>query len=89
MAADAQTFVGLDAYSRDGERIGEVEGVVRDLESDATDCLVIRYGPFRDLVVPVDAVERLGGRVTVPVMRVYLDAVPGAGTERAGRPRRS
>jgi len=79
MRQGAQTFVGLDACSRDGERIGQVRDVVRDPDSDAVDSLIIRYGAFRDLVVPVAAVRRKGRYVTVPFTRAYLDAVPHSG----------
>ena len=84
MRPDVQTFVGLDACSRDGERIGQVRDVVRASDSDAVESLVIRYGTFRDLVVPVEAVRRKGRYVTVPFTRSFLDAAPpgGAGAKR-------
>jgi sporulation protein YlmC with PRC-barrel domain len=76
MTPNAQLFLGLDAYSRDGERIGKVEDVIREPGSETVQCLVIRYGAFRDLVVPVDAVREKDGGVTVPVSDSFLDPAP-------------
>jgi sporulation protein YlmC with PRC-barrel domain len=73
MTPDARRLVGLEAYSRDGQRIGKVEDVVRDPDPEKADCLVIGYGPFRNLVVPVDAVQRKNGGVTIPISGSFLD----------------
>lgn len=81
MTPDASRLVGLDAHSRDGRRIGTVEDVVRDPDAEKADCLVIRYGPFRNLVVPVDAVQRKNGGVTVPVSDSFLDGTSGGRRE--------
>lgn len=74
MTPDAHGFVGLEAYSRDGERIGRVEDVIRDPDSARADCLVIRYGPLRDLVVPVEAVQTKDGGITLPISHTFLEA---------------
>jgi sporulation protein YlmC with PRC-barrel domain len=81
MTPDARGLVGLEAYSRDGQRIGKVEDVVRDPDSENADCLVIRYGAFRNLVVPVDAVQRTNGGVTVPISDSFLDGASGGRRE--------
>ena len=60
MATSAQEFVGFEAYSREGEKIGKVKDVICDPDSDADECLVIKYGLFRDLVVPADVVQTAG-----------------------------
>ena len=83
MTPDARGLVGLEAYSRDGRRIGKVADVVRDPDTERADCLVIRYGPFRDLVVPVDAVQRKNGGVTVPILHSFLDGASGGRHEDA------
>ncbi len=57
MASNAHDYVGLEAFSRDGDKIGKIKEVICDPES-ASECLVIKYGLFRDLVVPVDVVVR-------------------------------
>lgn len=74
MTPDAHVFIGLEAYSRDGERIGKVEDVIRDPDPEKADCLVIRYGPFRNLVIPVEAVLRKDGSLTIPISHSFLDA---------------
>ena len=81
MTSDTQDLVGLEAYSRDGEKIGKVKDVFHDPEGDSEDCLVIKYGLFRDLVVPAGVVQREGERVTVPFTRSFLDVAPRVGTK--------
>jgi ribosomal 30S subunit maturation factor RimM len=69
MASSAQDLVGLAAFSREGDKIGKIKGVV-------SDCLVIKHSIFRDLVVPADVVERQDDTVTVPFSSSYLDVAP-------------
>ncbi|MFA4965119.1 MAG: PRC-barrel domain-containing protein [Thermoleophilia bacterium] len=78
MKSSAQELVGCEAFSRDGSKIGKVKEVIGDPES-VSECLVIKYGLFRELVVPADVVERegIGGRVlTVPLTHALLDTAP-------------
>ncbi len=75
MTSTAQDLVGFEAFSRDGDKIGKIKEVICDPES-VSECLVIKYGLFRDLVVPVDVVERRGESVTVPYTRSFLDVAP-------------
>jgi len=79
MTSSTRELVGLEAYSRGGEKIGKVKDVICDPESDADDCLVIKYGLFRDLVIPADVVEKQGECVTVPFSHPYLDVAPRVG----------
>ena len=81
MASSTQELVGLEAYSREGEKIGKVKDVICDPESAAEDCLVIKYGLFRDLVVPADVVKKQGESVTVPFTHSFLDVAPRVGTK--------
>jgi ribosomal 30S subunit maturation factor RimM len=81
MTSDTQDLVGLEAYARDGEKIGKVEDVFHDPEGDAEDCLVIKYGLFRDLIVPVGVVRRQGESITLPLARSALDFAPRVGTK--------
>ena len=77
MQSSAQELVGCEAFSRDGNKIGKVKEVICDPES--SDCLVIKYGLFRELVVPLDVVERegIGGRVlTIPLAHALLNNAP-------------
>jgi sporulation protein YlmC with PRC-barrel domain len=75
----AHEFVGLKAYSRDGERIGRVDGVTLHPDSENVECLVVTYGSFRDLVVPVEAVQKKHDGVVVPISQSFLDASPDGG----------
>ena len=81
MTSNTQELVGLEAYSREGEKIGKVKDVICDPESDAEDCFVIKYGLFRDLVVPADVVQKQGERITVPFTHGFLDVAPRVGTK--------
>ena len=75
MAISAQDLVGCQAYSREGDKLGKVNKVIRDPEA-SSDCLVIKQGMFRDLVVPVDIVEMEGISVTVPFAHTVLNDAP-------------
>jgi len=75
MAPSAQDLVGLEAVSRDGDRIGPVKDLIGDSGS-ASEYLVIKYGFFRDLVVPADMAERRGDEVALPFVRSFLDVAP-------------
>ena len=81
MTSSTQDLVGLEAYSREGEKIGKVKDVICDPESDGDVCVVIKYGLFRDLVLPADVVEKQGVCVTVPFTRAFLDVSPRVGTK--------
>ena len=83
MNSIAQELMGCEAFSRDGDKIGKVKEVISDPES-ASECLVIKAGMFRELVVPLDVVERegIGGRVlTVPLAHAALSAAPRVATK--------
>ena len=75
MASRPQDLVGLEARSRDGEKIGKIKGVICDSES-LSECLVIKCSLFRDLVVPGDVVERRGESVAVPFTSSFLNVAP-------------
>lgn len=79
MAPHAQDLVGLEAVSRDGDRIGRIKSVICDPAS--SECLVIKYSLFHDLVVPADVVERQGQSVTLPFTRSFLDIAPHVATK--------
>ena len=81
MTSSTQDLVGLEAYSREGQKIGKVKDVICDPESDAEDCLVIKYGLFRDLVVPADVVKKQGECVTLPFTHSFLDVAPRVATK--------
>jgi ribosomal 30S subunit maturation factor RimM len=80
MASIAQDLVGLEAFSREGDKIGKIKDVICDPESDS-ECLVIKASLFRDLVVPADVVEKRGESVAVPFSHSYLDVAPRVATK--------
>jgi len=77
---DTQELVGLAAFAKDGGKIGKVKDVICDAES-SSECLVIKYGLFRDLVVPADVVQKQGDGVTVPFSQGFLDVAPRVGSK--------
>jgi ribosomal 30S subunit maturation factor RimM len=79
MASSAQDLVGLEALSRDGDKIGKIKSVICDPES--SECLVIKVSLFHDLVVPADVVEKQGESVTLPFTRSFLDVAPRVATK--------
>jgi sporulation protein YlmC with PRC-barrel domain len=70
-----QDLVGLEAFSRDGTKLGKIKAVVGDGESSAAYLVIGRF-LARDLVIPVDAVETPGDRVVVPHGSSFLDSAP-------------
>lgn len=75
MASSAQDLVGLEAFSREGDKIGKIKDVICDPGS-LSECLVIKHSLRRDLVVPADVVERRDDSVVVPFGSSYLDIAP-------------
>jgi ribosomal 30S subunit maturation factor RimM len=75
MVSGAQELVGLEAFSREGDKVGKVKDVICDPGS-LTDCLVIKHSLRHDLIVPTDVVERRDQRVTIPFGSAYLDMAP-------------
>lgn len=67
-------FVGLPAFSRDGNKLGKVKEVVQSGES--ADYLVIGGVFSHRLVVPSDVIEERGDAVVVPFTSSYLDMAP-------------
>ena len=79
---------GTPIYSRDGEKLGEVEHVLADTDSDIFDGLVVDRSllPGDDRIVPADQVEEIYERGVV----LKLDAAAARDLPRredaAGRP---
>jgi hypothetical protein len=80
MAAGAQELVGLEAFSREGDKIGRIKDVICD-PGALSECVVIKHSLRRDLVVPADVVERRGEGVTVPFGSSYLHVAPRIATK--------
>ena len=75
MTIAVDELVGLEAFSRDGARLGKIRALIGD---DATDraYLVISRFLARDLIVPLDAIETPGGKVVVPHGSAFIDSAP-------------
>jgi hypothetical protein len=72
-----QGLVGQQVYSSDRRRVGEIKETV-----PGDEYVIIRRFPFVKLGVPIKALERSGGRLTVARAFVYLDMAPYVGTKR-------
>jgi hypothetical protein len=57
MALSGQDLMGLEAFFRDGDKVGKIKRVVRDF-GWAPGCLPIKSGLYRALVVPADVVKK-------------------------------
>ena len=79
MASTAQHLVGLEAFSREGDKLGKIRDVICDPGS-LSDCIVIKHSLRRDLVVPADVVERHDDRVMIPFGSSYLHVAPRVAT---------
>ena len=71
MPIDRHILVGRDVYARDDMKIGEVKGVTGDAE------FVIVDRPLSDdLLVPMDELHEIGGRLEIQRTKSYLDDAP-------------
>jgi hypothetical protein len=71
MPIDRHILVGRDLYARDDMKIGEVKGVTGDAE------FVIVDRPLsEDLLVPMDELHEIGGRLEIQRTKSYLDDAP-------------
>jgi hypothetical protein len=77
MTIDRHILVGRDVYARDDEKVGEIKGVTADAEFIVVDRLL-----SADLLVPMDEVHEIGGRLEIRRARSYLDDAPEVDTER-------
>jgi hypothetical protein len=71
MAIDRHILVGRDVYARDDMKIGEVNGVTSDAEF-----VVIDRTLSSDLLVPMDELHEIGGRLQIDRTKSYLDSAP-------------
>ena len=76
MTIDRHILVGRDVYARDDEKIGELKGVSGDAE------FVIVDRPLTsDLLIPMDEVHEVGGRLQLQRTKAYLDDAPEVDSE--------
>ena len=76
MTIDRRILVGRDVYARDDMKIGEVKGVTADAE------FVIVDRPLSsDLLLPMDELHEIGGRLEIQRTKSYLDDAPEVDTD--------
>lgn len=73
-------YVGLEAFSREGTKLGKIKQVLGDHDSGA-EYLVIGRRLSRDLVIPAAMVEPPGDRVVVPRASSFLNCAPVVNTK--------
>jgi hypothetical protein len=76
MTIDRHILVGRDVYGRDDTKIGEVKGVTGDAEF-----VIVDRTLSSDLLIPMDELHEIGGRLEVQRTRSYLDSAPAVDPE--------
>jgi hypothetical protein len=71
MPIDRHILVGRDVYARDDMKIGEVKGVTSDAEF-----VIVDRTLSDDLLVPMDELHEIGGRLEIQRTKSYLDDAP-------------
>ena len=71
MTIDRHILVGRDVYSRDDLKVGEIKGVTGDAEF-----VIVSQPPSHDLLIPMDELHEIRGRLEIQRTRSYLDGAP-------------
>jgi hypothetical protein len=71
MPIDRRILVGRDVYSRDDLKVGEVKGVTGDAEF-----IIVDRTLADDLLIPMDEIHEVGGRLEIGRAKSYLDDAP-------------
>ena len=71
MTIDRHILVGRDIYARDDLKVGELKGVSAD-----AGYVIVERPLSSDLLVPMDEVHEIGGRLEIRRTRAYLDDAP-------------
>ena len=71
MTIDRHILVGRDVYSRDDLKVGEIKGVTGDAEF-----VIVTRSPGHDLLIPMDELHEIRGRLEIHRTRSYLDDAP-------------
>ena len=75
MASIARDLVGLEAYARDGAKLGKVVEALADVSSRG-EYIAIKKRFRRSLVVPTDVLEVRDDSIIVPFTSSFLDMAP-------------
>jgi hypothetical protein len=70
-------LVGRDVFTRDDKRVGEIKGVTTDAEF-----VVVARRLSGDLLVPMEELHEIGGRLEVRCDASVLDGVPKVDVDR-------
>lgn len=71
MTIDRHILVGREVFARDDMKVGEIKGVTGDAG------FVIVDRPLSgDLLVPMDELHEIGGRLEIRRTKAYLDDAP-------------
>ena len=76
MTIDRHILVGRDIHTRDDRRVGEIKGVTADAEF-----VVVGRSPSGDLLLPMEELHEVGGRLETRHDAAFLDGVPEADPE--------
>jgi PRC-barrel domain len=71
MTIDRHILVGRDVYSRDDLKVGEIKGVTGDAEF-----VIVSRTLVNDLLIPMDELHEIRGRLEIQRTRSYLDDAP-------------
>ena len=71
MTIDRHILVGRDVHSRDDLKVGEIKGVTGDAEF-----VIVSQPPSHDLLIPMDELHEIRGRLEIQRTRSYLDGAP-------------
>ncbi len=76
MTIERHILVGRDVYARDDMNIGAIKGVSGDAE------FVIVDRPLAgELLIPMDELHEVGGRLEIRLAKSYLDDAPEVDSE--------
>ena len=64
-------LVGRDVFARDDQKIGEIKGVTNDAEF-----VVVARSLSGDLLVPMEELHEMGGRLEIRCTASFLDGAP-------------
>ena len=76
MTLERHILVGRDVYARDDMKIGEIKGVSGDAEF-----VIVGRPLVRDLLIPMDELHEVGGRLEIRRTKSYLDDAPEVDSE--------
>jgi hypothetical protein len=71
MTIDRHILVGREVFARDDMKVGEIKGVTGDAEF-----VIVDRSLSRDLLLPMDELHEVGGRLEIRRTKAYLDDAP-------------